>query len=99
LAKTQFAVVWKYCEQQWFQNITKKVLRIVVVLLSHQTEDTESTGSPNNGQHEFLDLDLLLHLVRHIILRYSPFRRMMKFQSESAPVPNHKSLKFIFREP
>jgi hypothetical protein len=56
----------------------------------------ESIDSLGNGQHEILDPDLLLHLLRDIISRYTPFRRMMKFQSESTLVPSHKSLKYIF---
>jgi hypothetical protein len=92
----RFATVWKYCEQQWFQNVTKEVLRLVTVLLSHQIGDVESIDAPNNSQHGFLAPDLLLHLLRDIISRCVAFRRMMKFQSEPTPVPSHKSLKLIF---
>jgi hypothetical protein len=56
----------------------------------------ESINSPNNVQHEFLFPDLLLHLLRDIISWYSPFRRVMKFQSEPTLVPSHQSLTFIF---
>jgi hypothetical protein len=92
----RFAIVWKYYEQQWFQNMTKEVLYVVTVLLSHQINDVESIDSTNNGQHEFSSPDLLLHLLRDITSRYAPFRRMMEFQTKPTLVPNHKSLKFIF---
>jgi hypothetical protein len=69
----RFATVWKYREQQWFQNMTKKVLCVVIVLLSHQINDMESIDSPNNGQHEFLDPDLLLHVLRDVISRCAHF--------------------------
>jgi hypothetical protein len=92
----QFATVWKYCEQQRFQNITKQGLCIVVARLSHQIDDVESIDSPNAGQPELLGPDLLLDFVREIISRYAPFHRMMKFQIEPTLVPTHKSLKIIF---
>jgi hypothetical protein len=92
----RFVTVWKYCEQQWFQNMAKKVLCIVTVLLSHQTNDVESINFPNDAQHESLAPDFLLHFLRDIISRYTPFRVKMKFQSESTLIPSHKSLKFIF---
>jgi hypothetical protein len=44
---------WKYCEHHWFQNITKEVLCVVTVLISHQINEVESIDSPNNDQHEF----------------------------------------------
>jgi hypothetical protein len=91
----RFATVWKYCEQQWFQNMLKEILYVVTVLLSHQIDDVEFIDSPNNGQHELLGLDLLLHLLRDIISPYAPFCRMMKLQNESTLAPSHKSLKFI----
>jgi hypothetical protein len=76
--------------------MTKEVLCIVTVLLGHQIDDVESIDSPNSNQHEFLGPDLLLHLVKDVISRYAPFRRMMKLQNEPTFVPSHKSLKFIF---
>jgi hypothetical protein len=76
--------------------MTKEVLAIVTVLLSHQIDDIESIDSPNNGQHECLGSDSLFHLLRDIILRYTAFRKIMKFQSEPTLVPSHKSLKCIF---
>jgi hypothetical protein len=91
-----FATVWKYYEQQWFQNIIREVLWVVTVPLSHQINDAESIDSSNNGQHEFLGPNLLPHLLRDIISRYAPFRRMMKFQSELTLVPSHKFLNCIF---
>jgi hypothetical protein len=94
--KTRFATVCKYCEQQWFLNLTKKVLCVVTALFSHQIDDVESIDFPNNGQHEPLGPDLLLHVLRDIISRCAPFRRVMKFQSEPTLVHGHKSLKFIF---
>jgi hypothetical protein len=42
-------------------NMTKVVLRVATVLLSHQIDDVESVDSPNNRQHEFLGPALLLH--------------------------------------
>jgi hypothetical protein len=65
--RTPFETVWKYCEQQWFQNITKELLSVVTVLLNHQIDDVESIDSPNNSQHELLDPDLSLRLLRDII--------------------------------
>jgi hypothetical protein len=103
--RMRFATVWKYSEQQWLQNMTKEVLCVVMtkevlcavfVLPSHQIDDVESIDSPNNGQHEFLSPDLSLHLLRDILSRYVPFRRMLKFQSEPTFVRSHKSVKFIF---
>jgi hypothetical protein len=76
--------------------MTKEVLCVVTVLLSHQIDDVESINPPNNSQHEFLGPDLLLHLLRDIISRYAPFLRMMELQSELTLVPSHKYLKFIF---
>jgi hypothetical protein len=89
-SEMRFATIWKYCKQQWFQNMTKEVLGVVTVLLSHQTDDRESIDSPNNGQHELFGPDLLLHVLRDIISRYVPFRRMMNFKVSqlSSPVPN-----------
>jgi hypothetical protein len=52
------ATVWKYCEQQRFQNMIKEVLCVVTVPLSHQIDDVESIGSPNHDQSELLGLDL-----------------------------------------
>jgi hypothetical protein len=92
----RFAPVRKYYEQQRFQNTTKEILCVVTVLLSYQINDVESIDSPDNGQHEFLGLDLLLHLLSDVISRDPPFRRMTKFQNEPTLIPNHKSLKFIF---
>jgi hypothetical protein len=90
------ATVGKYCEQQWFQNMTEEILWAVIVLLNHQTDDVECIDSPNNDQHEFLGPDLLLRLLKDIISRYALFRKMKKFQSEPTLVPSHKYLKFIF---
>jgi hypothetical protein len=73
----------------------KKALRVVTVLLSHQTDDVESIDFPNNGQHESLSPGLLLRFLSNIISRYAPSRRMMKFQSESTLVPSHKPLSCI----
>jgi hypothetical protein len=95
-ARMRFATIWKDCEQQWFQNMTKEVLYIVIVLFSYQIDDVESIDSLNNDQHEFLGPDLLLDLLRDIVSRYAPFHRMMKFQSELTLVPSQKSLQFIF---
>jgi hypothetical protein len=67
LTRMRFATVWKYCEQQWFQNMTMEVRAVITVLLSSQVHDVESINSPNNVQHEFLFPDLLLHLLRDII--------------------------------
>jgi hypothetical protein len=92
----RFATVWKYWEQQWFQHMINEVLCVVTVLLNHQIDDMESIDSPNDGQHEFLALDLLFHLLRDIISRYAPFQRMMKFQSEPILTLSHKSLKLMF---
>jgi hypothetical protein len=92
----QFVTVWKYCDQSQFQNLTKEVLCVVMMPLSHQIDDVESIDSINNGQHEFLGPDLLLRFLRDIISQYAPFRRMTKFQSEPTLVRSHKSLKFIF---
>jgi hypothetical protein len=89
----QFATAWKYCEQQWFQNMTKELLCVVTVSLSHEIDEVESIDPPDNGQHKFWGPDLSLHLVTDIILRHAPFRRMMKFQSEPTLVPSHKFLK------
>jgi hypothetical protein len=69
----RFAPVWKYCEQQWFQKMNQKVLRVVAVLLSHQINDVEPIDSPNDAQHEFLGPDLLLHLLRDMISRSDHF--------------------------
>jgi hypothetical protein len=74
----------------------RQVLYIVTMLLSHQIDYVESIDFPNNGQHEFLGPDLLLHFLRDIIPRYVPFRRIAKFQREPTLVPGHTSLKFIF---
>jgi hypothetical protein len=76
--------------------MTNEVLCVVTVLLSHQIEGRESIDSPNNSQHEFLDPDLLFHLLRDITSRSALFRQMMKLQSESALVPSQKSFNFIF---
>jgi hypothetical protein len=92
----RLATVWKYCEQQRFQNMTREALCIVIVLLSHQIDNAESIDSPNNGQYELLDLDSLLQLLRGIISRYTPLRRMIKVQSEPTLVPSHKSLNLVF---
>jgi hypothetical protein len=92
----RFATVWEYCKQQWFQNMTKEVLCVAAVLLSHQIEDVESIDSPDNGPHAMLGLDLLLHLWRDIISQSAPFHRTKKFQTESTLLPHHKSLKFTF---
>jgi hypothetical protein len=92
--RMRFTTVLKYCEQQWCQNMTEEVPCVVAVLLSSQIDDVESIDYPNNGQHGFLLPDLLLHLLKDIISRYGPFRRIMKFQSEPTLVPRHKS--FIF---
>jgi hypothetical protein len=67
--RMRFATVWKYCQQQWFQNMTKEVLCVVTVLLSHQIDDVESTDSLNNDEHEFLGPNLLLHLLSDVISR------------------------------
>jgi hypothetical protein len=40
---------------------------VIIVLLSHQTDNVESINSPNNSRHEFLGSDLLFHLLRDII--------------------------------
>jgi hypothetical protein len=92
----RFATVCKYCEQQWFQNMTEEALYVATVPASHQADDVESGDFPNNSQHEFLGPDLLLDLLRNIISPYAPFRRMMKFQCEPTLVPSHRSVKFIF---
>jgi hypothetical protein len=76
--------------------MTKEVLCVVTVLLSHQIDKVESLHSPNDGQHEFLGNNVLLRLLRDIISRYAPVRRAMKFQSEPTLVSSHKSLTFIF---
>jgi hypothetical protein len=94
--RMRFAIGWKYCEHQWFQNVIKEVLCVVSVLFSHQIDDVEFIDSPNNSQREILGPDLLFHLLKDIISRYVPFRRMMKFHSEPTLVPSHKSLKLIF---
>jgi hypothetical protein len=94
--RMRFVTVWKYCEQQCFQNVTKEVLCVVTVLFSHHIDDVESIDSPNNGQYEFLGPGLLLHLLSNIISQYAPFSRMVKFQSEPTLVSSHKSLKFPF---
>jgi hypothetical protein len=94
--RMRFAIVWKDCEQQWFQKMTRKALRVATMLLSHQINEVESTDSPNNDQHEFLGPDSVLHLLGYITSRYAPFRGMMKFQNEPPFVPSHMSLKFIF---
>jgi hypothetical protein len=73
----RFATVWKYYQQQWFQNTNKEVKCVVTVVLSHQIDDVESIDSPSNGQDEFLGPDVLLHLLRDIISRCAAFRRMM----------------------
>jgi hypothetical protein len=93
--RMRFVTVWKYCEQQWFQNITKGVLCVVIVVLSHQINDEESIDSPNNGQHEVLGSDLLFPLWRDIISRYAPFCKMTEIQSETVLVLSHKSLNSI----
>jgi hypothetical protein len=90
------ATVWKYCEQQWFQNMIKEVLCAVTVPLSHQTDDVESIESPSDGQYEFLGPDLSFHLLIDIISRCDPSRRMKKSQSKPILIPSHKSLNFIF---
>jgi hypothetical protein len=79
--------------------MTQQVLCVVTVLLGHQVDNMESIDSQNNSQHEFLCPDLVLHLLRDITLRYAPFRRMMKFQSEPNLIPSHKSLKFYLLMP
>jgi hypothetical protein len=76
--------------------MTKEVLYVVTVLLSHQIDDVKSVNSPNNGQHDFLGPYLLLRLLRDIISRYAIFRRMMEFQSEPILVLGYKYLKLIF---
>jgi hypothetical protein len=76
--------------------MTKEVLCVVIVLLSHQIHHVESIDSPNNNQHKFFSPDLLLYLLRDITSRYALFRRMMEFQSEPTLVPSHKSFEFIF---
>jgi hypothetical protein len=63
----RFATVWKYSEQQWFQNMAQKVLCVVTALLRYQIDDMESIDSPNNRQHEFLGPDLLHRLLRDMI--------------------------------
>jgi hypothetical protein len=95
----RFVTVWKYCEQQWFQNMAHEVLWVVTVLLSHQINDVESVDASNNDQYEFFGADLLLHLLRDIGSRYAPFRRMMKFQSEPTLVPSHIFEIYSSREP
>jgi hypothetical protein len=60
--------------------MTQEVLCVVTVLLSHQIDDVESIDSPHNGQDEFLCPNLLLDLLRDIISRYVPFRKIVKFQ-------------------
>jgi hypothetical protein len=94
--RMRFAIVWKYCDQQRFQNMAKEVLYGVIVLLSRQFDDLESIDSPNDGQHELLGPDLLLHRLKNIISRYAPFRGIMKVQSEPILVSSHKSFQFIF---
>jgi hypothetical protein len=94
--KMRFATVSKYCEQEWIQKVTKEVLRVVTVLLSHQIDNVECIDSPSDHQREFSGPGLLLHLLRDVISRYAPFRSMMEFQSEPALVPSHKSVKYIF---
>jgi hypothetical protein len=76
--------------------MSKEILWILTMLLSHYIDDVESIDSVNTDQHECLCPELVLHLLRHILSRYAPFRRLMKFQSESALVPSHKSFKFAF---
>jgi hypothetical protein len=46
----RFATVWKYWEQQWFQNVIKEVPSVVTVLLSHRIDDVEAIDSPNGRQ-------------------------------------------------
>jgi hypothetical protein len=76
--------------------MTKEVLCVASVLVSHQIDDVESIDSPNNGQHEFLSPDLLLYFLRNIISRYALFHRMTEFRSEQTLIPSHKSLDLIF---
>jgi hypothetical protein len=95
--RMRFVTIWKYCEQQWFQNMTKQVLCAVTVLFNHQINDVESIDSINNAEHEILGPDLLPYLLRDTISRYTPSHRMMNFQSEPTFVPSHKSLDFICR--
>jgi hypothetical protein len=92
----RFTTVWKYCEQQWFQNMTRELLYIVTVLLSHRIDDVKSIDFQHNAQHGFLGPDLLLHLLRDLISRYAPFHIITKFQVDqlSSPLANPWNLFF-----
>jgi hypothetical protein len=73
------SAIWKYRARELLQNMLEKVLGIKTVPVRHQIDDVESVKSPKNGQHKLSCPDCLFHLLKDLIARYAPFRRMLEF--------------------